>query len=275
MLRLSSDDYGRVSKLLSKVTINHLFAKSVVEKHVDGSVFTDSITQPTAVYIAHPYGMSLLFGSPEHRGFNQELKNYLLGKAGRTISEEWLQACPASWNSAIAKLLGDRLVKAEPTDPNPQLNKVTEFSRVLFKFDPEKYRLFRSGFPLHHFDINRSGKHAYHAITGSVIPGNFWRNEDHFVTDGIGFHVEHKGGPVSMSFASFLHARELEIGIETLPEFRNRGMALAACSSLIDYCLENDYEPIWSCRLQNRASFRLAVKLGFEPTRTLPYYRLV
>lgn len=71
-----------------------------------------------------------------------------------------------------------------------------------------------------------------------------------------------------------MHDNQLEFGIETVDGFRGKGFAFHTASSLIDYCLENNYEPVWACRLENTGSYKLAEKLGFEPTVTLPYYKL-
>jgi L-amino acid N-acyltransferase YncA len=51
-------------------------------------------------------------------------------------------------------------------------------------------------------------------------------------------------------------------------------LALYTCSALIDYCLANNFEPVWACRHENTGSFRLAEKIGFESVRTIPYYQL-
>ena len=95
-----------------------------------------------------------------------------------------------------------------------------------------------------------------------------------FAENAIGFSLIANNEPVSTAFASFIHDRQLEIGIETRPEFRGQGLAQITCSALIDYCRENDFEPVWSCRLENTGSFSLAQKLGFEPTLIIPYYQL-
>ncbi|MFP4169228.1 MAG: GNAT family N-acetyltransferase [Desulfonatronovibrionaceae bacterium] len=64
------------------------------------------------------------------------------------------------------------------------------------------------------------------------------------------------------------------MGMETLPEFRRAGLGTAVTAKLIDYCLEKNLEPIWACRDGNQASYKLAIKLGFEPIAYLPYYEL-
>jgi len=66
----------------------------------------------------------------------------------------------------------------------------------------------------------------------------------------------------------------LEIGIETTKGYVRKGFALQSCSALIDYCLENKLEPVWGCKLENVGSFKLAQKLGFEPTFFIPFYKL-
>jgi RimJ/RimL family protein N-acetyltransferase len=67
----------------------------------------------------------------------------------------------------------------------------------------------------------------------------------------------------------------LEIGIETLEKFRGMGFAYHASAALIDHCIENGLEPVWACRLENQGSYYLAQKLGFVPSRMMPYYQLM
>jgi L-amino acid N-acyltransferase YncA len=81
--------------------------------------------------------------------------------------------------------------------------------------------------------------------------------------------------PATTAFAAFVHGKQLEMGIETAPPHRGKGYAVYICQALIGHCLKEGFEPIWACRLENAGSFRLAKKLGFEPTLYLPYYQLV
>ena len=111
-------------------------------------------------------------------------------------------------------------------------------------------------------------------MPGQVIPRYFWRGAEHFANDGIGFSMLIDGMAASTAFAAFMHGKQLEMGIETVVQHRGMGYAEHACKALIEYCLENGYEPIWSCRLENTGSFNLAMKLGFEPELYAPYYQL-
>lgn len=54
-----------------------------------------------------------------------------------------------------------------------------------------------------------------------------------------------------------------EIGINTLPEYRKKGYAQAACAQCLQNILEKGKCPLWSTGSDNAASQRVAAKLGF------------
>jgi RimJ/RimL family protein N-acetyltransferase len=107
-----------------------------------------------------------------------------------------------------------------------------------------------------------------------VVPKYFWKDAEHFYKSGKGFSLIYENRVASTAYSSFIHDNLLELGIETIESYRGKGFAVLTCSSLIDYCLNNNYEPVWACRLENVGSYNLAQKLGFEPTLYIPFYRL-
>jgi RimJ/RimL family protein N-acetyltransferase len=111
-------------------------------------------------------------------------------------------------------------------------------------------------------------------MKGTVIPANFWDNADDFIQNGVGFSLFYEDQLTTTAYSAFIHDDKLELGIETLPEFRGKGFARLTCAALIDYCLENHFEPVWACKLENTGSYLLSQKLGFEPHIEMPYYRL-
>jgi predicted GNAT family acetyltransferase len=62
--------------------------------------------------------------------------------------------------------------------------------------------------------------------------------------------------------------------VETLPEHRGKGYALAAAAAMIHVAVASGLTPVWSCRRENVASVRLAERLGFSVSRVGLYYRL-
>jgi L-amino acid N-acyltransferase YncA len=80
---------------------------------------------------------------------------------------------------------------------------------------------------------------------------------------------------VSIAFSSCIFENQLEIGVETSKDYRGKGFAKYVCNTMLNYCITNNFEPIWACRKENVGSYNLAKSLGFEECVTLPYYELI
>ena len=72
-----------------------------------------------------------------------------------------------------------------------------------------------------------------------------------------------KDGRIVSGASSYTRYREgIEIEVDTVPEERRRGLAVAACAALILRCLDEGLYPSWDA--QNMDSVRIAEKLGYE-----------
>jgi RimJ/RimL family protein N-acetyltransferase len=147
-------------------------------------------------------------------------------------------------------------------------------SRVNFVFNAERYHTRPPLSTPAGVRVERLNADSVRSMHGSVIPLAFWNSTEEFIQHSIGYSVFVNGEQASTAYAAFIHDAILEIGIETVAAFRGQGHAQRCCGALIDYCLQEGRTPVWSCRLENHGSYRLALSLGFEPIRELPYYRL-
>ncbi|MCT4637557.1 MAG: GNAT family N-acetyltransferase [Bacteroidales bacterium] len=267
MKKLDTSNYSIVEPYLIKVGVNNLFARAVVEHRINGVVYVDDIDNPNTFYIEHPYGMSLLFGNTLNEVFNREFTGYIRNSDGRRDKEVWLQAYPSDWDVILKDI-----VSAEMFVDNKRVEMNT---RVNFSFNREKYRVLRASLSYDDCTVKQSGAKEYDEMPGFVVPKYFWNNADDFVQNAVGYSLYIDDKIVTTAFSAFIHDNMLELGMETCEEFRGKGYAVKACSLLIDYCLENGYEPVWACNLANTGSYKLAEKLGFEQSVTLPYYRLL
>lgn len=274
MIELPRNSYHLLSESLKEVKVNTLFARFVLEHKVTGKVYVNRQENPSVFYIEHPYGMSLLFGDTGDEAFNRRFLEYALNTDGNRKHYVWMQAWPKTWNDRLDSLLGEKLVQAGNPENEVHKNIVELNTRVNFRFNPDKYRRFRQTLTGKNYEIVRTDEKMYVAMAGSVVPCHFWDSANEFVKSGVGFSLFYEGKLATMAFSAFIFEGLLELGMETFPEYRGKGLAQWACSTLIYYCMEHNYEPIWSCRMENIPSYNLAQKLGFEPTLTLPYYRL-
>jgi len=280
MIELDIRDYGKVIPIIQSADINTMFALFVLERKVIGKVFIDDKAYPTSFYIQHPYGMSLLYGETNKEDFYIRLASHLLNSENVRNEFEWLQVYPASLYAKMEAILGANLIKKDPNgpykkSPSPEEDKkVLEYQRINFIFNKEKFLAFKRNLVDKNYKIVRTTESIFNQFEGSVVPKYFWNDSSDFTKNGIGFTLLEDDFPVSTAFASFIIDDKLELGIETIKGKQGSGFGSLVCVKLIDYCIENGYEPVWSCNSGNIESRMLAHKLGFEELKRVPYYRL-
>ena len=274
MIILPESEYQKVKEPLRKVPINTLFVQMVAEGQVDGAIYVDDARDPRVFYMVHKYGMSLLFGDTENEAFNCQFTAYLTNAAKIRARHEWMQVYPEAWTGRLPEMLGDSLVKKDEKVGQDDPGKVVEFTRVNFAFDAKKFREAVGRRMRPEYEIVRTTPAMYEAIEGRVIPRDFWKDGEQFIQAGGGYTLICDGEAASTAFTSYRFGDRLEMGIETMEKHRGKGFAFWVCAALIEYCIENNLTPDWSCRLENTGSYILAQRLGFVPTRYLPYYRL-
>ena len=274
MIRLEKESYSKLAEPLRQVTINNLFARAVIEGHANGTVHVDNVDDPKTFYVLHSYGMSLLFGDHTNEKFNAAFLEYALNTKRTRDRYEWMQAFPAGWDATLEKLFAGNLVCSAENKVSPDETKVELNTRLNFRFRPERYESSWKNNTAKNLAMVRTDARLFTEMKGSVIPFYFWKNAEDFHTNGAGFSLLDESRHASTAYSAFIFGKQLEIGIETEEAFRGKGYAQHSCSALIDYCLENGFEPVWACRLENTGSFKLAQKLGFEPSAEIPYYRL-
>ena len=271
---LDKEHFSKLADRVNQIPFNNLFARAVIENLVSGKVYVDNALDIKTAYIVHPYGMTFLFGDSDNGDFNQQFKKYALNIDSKRNSFEWMQTYPRSWDNKLKNLFGVQLI---PSDKNISKieNGIIELNtRVNFKFDKAFYLAKKVNNNELNIKITPTDRQMFTQMKGTVVPKYFWDSYDDFFNNGMGYSLFYKGELASMSFSSYKFGDQLELGVETNPEFRGKGLAEIVCSALIDYCIEKNYEPIWACRKENIGSYKLALKLRFQPTLELPYYRL-
>ena len=274
MVELPVNDYHKVMEPLKKVTINKLFARSVIENISAGKVYVDDVIKPKTFYVIHNYGMSLLLGDPDNNAFNKSFLRHALNLDQNRNSFEWMQVFPETWNKTLVELFSDKLIASAKNTHNQEKGIIQLNTRLNFIFNYQKYTNRKKIILSPEISIVRTNAQHFNDMKGSVTPSFVWNNEADFLANGVGFSLLYNETLAAIAFSGFILDNDLEIGIETIPEFRKRGFAEIVCAALIDYCIDNNYTPIWACRLENIGSVKLAEKLGFEVSKSIPYYRL-
>ena len=260
MFELSKNDYGRLHDAVMKAPFNMLMARSVILDHTDGRIFVDSRETPQSFYIIHSYGMTYLCGDSSNELFNSELYNYFTGNSYPREKDEWIQAFPRDWDIVMNRFIDKQIA--------------IPYSRLNFMFEAKRFYENYGQVDKSQYEVIPTPKNMLFEISGSVVPKDYWKTPEQFVGMAQAYSIMIDGKPVSTAFTSARHDDKLEIGIETVKAYHGKGLAYLVCAKLIEYCLCNNLEPIWSCRLENTGSVNLAKKLGFVETLRMPYYHM-
>ncbi len=148
-------------------------------------------------------------------------------------------------------------------------------TRVAFRsadWDRQRLRAFGDALPggMNVHRIESKDARGFEDLAESLVY-NFDSLDD-FVDRGVGFGIEHEGRFVSGCSSFAISSSSLEVEIQTHPDYRRRGLALATASAMIEYCLDHGLEPCWDAH--NSMSAALATKLGFVSPRPYTAYEL-
>jgi RimJ/RimL family protein N-acetyltransferase len=95
------------------------------------------------------------------------------------------------------------------------------------------------------------------------LQGTFWNSNRDLLENSFAAGAIIGGRLVATACCSSLTCRYADIGVNTLPEYRNRGFATAAASLTARAIHDAGRTPVWSTGGHNLTSQRIAAKLGF------------
>lgn len=255
-------------RALDAVPLNTGFARVVLEGRADGQIWVDRLESPRVMHAIHSYGMSLVWGDAVSEGFNIIVSHLREGRY-RSARDEWLQIDPR-WQD----LEWDRRLGAQTADSAAEDAPCIRHARVNFNFDEQYFRQSEGRFALPDGWRLRPAIAADVQLQGQVVPRHFWRDAQQFLAGGGGWCAEKDGQVGAIAFVSYRWGDEAELGIETMAHARRQGLGSAVAAALIADVLRAGLIPVWSCRMDNLASYALAQQLGFRPQEPRPYYRL-
>ncbi len=226
-------------------------SRGIVDAGLEGTMgraWTDDAARPTiALFDLDFY---LLAGEPDAPAAEE---------AVRRLEVPWSAATSGDvWEPLLRRVWGDAL--ATPT-------------RVDFgagEWDRARLRSFMDalpdGYELRRIALDDAAR--FRELADSLVY-NF-PSLEHFIARGVGFGIEQEGRFVSGCSSFAISTRKVEFEIQTHRDFRQRGLATAAASAMIEHCIDRGLEPCWDAH--SPISAALATKLGFvEPTPYTAY----
>jgi RimJ/RimL family protein N-acetyltransferase len=268
MIELSPDNFDAAADIVRELSFKPNVG-AALQGTCPARIFVDNEDDPHSCLIWEDKGLYYLAGSPENHRFVQALAELFgetrakLERHGRTPTRGlplgYVTYHPAKWENELCEVFPG--VKTTPR------------RRRLSRLNPEPEAVDRdfpselpSGYRLH--AVDRLLFEASLENTDSImdeIKAN-WNSLEDFFSLGYGACVVQGARIVSWCLAEYPSGNRRGIGVETLREHRQLGLAGAAVSALIHEAANRGWELYWDSWEDNTASNALAEKSGFtEP----------
>jgi hypothetical protein len=269
----------RISKLKSNEheIIKHLFIgpefalllHAIWEGNSPAQIWTDDRSNPKSVFLwDKANNVFYLSGNYDNSQFNSDLSELLVRKVIpelrlkqrthfrlRTTSEDWTSQLSSIFVKADLKAGRYMFYSLKaPANPNWKDKIPTGFKLELIDED----FLFNSRYD----NIKVVMKEVR----------QMWSSIDCFINCGFGFSLVTSSKVVSWCTSEYMSKYRCGIGIETLQEYQNRGLATIAASAFVEHSLRRNIKPHWEYNMENLASRRVAKKVGFVKELDYPIY---
>ena len=163
----------------------------------------------------------------------------------------WIIPISEAWRELIFQVHGQHLEEMHSITFSPE-SLALKHLRNLQKRIPSDYNIQRVNISL----ASQLRNEGFTSFAGFSSLADF-------VERGIGFCATINDRIISYA-VSLIQCREgIDIGIETHPAFRNKGLATAIGAKLLSHCIEHGIYPHWSASYENATSISLAEKLGY------------
>ena len=115
-------------------------------------------------------------------------------------------------------------------------------------------------------EIAKIDSHNFRAISGNIVPAFSWKMTE-FLKNGCGYAAFDRERYCGTAFSAAVSSEEIDIGVETDPEYRGRGIASALVQRLCAEAVSQGKKPVWAHGETNAGSMHTALRCGFLQSR--------
>ena len=204
------------------------------------NLWVDQQDDPTILYFQMPW-INILAGDHE-----SPKADAILDKVDTAL----LFYPNVEWKKVLQERFGDSL---EEFTHRTYKSEKLDFQRVRKYIKP-----LPPGFHLERVNIETAQYIDDHLHAFSMT----WETVKNYVNNGLGYCIRYEDKVVSHAGSIFPYNKNLEIQVDTDPDYRGNGFATIVCAKLIEHSLLNGITPYWEAHTE--ISAKIAEKLGFN-----------
>ena len=266
MSALNPNSYELIRPLLLGMDI-HLIGCSILAKQTPAQIFVDNHEHPKALFAqaGHRY---ILSGDPEIDSFNLGIKqmfaNVIYPRAVAAGLEGFAVYYDSpAWEEKMDALLADK----EIIHADREYYACKELKYKWQDFMPEGFQIQMVDADL----LANTGLEHLETLKEEMTSER--PSVDDFLAKSFGVCAIHKNELAGWCLSEYNADGRCEIGIETISEFRQRGIATALTLAFLEHAFSHDIKEVgWHCYKRNAPSAQTARKAGFDKIRDYKSY---
>ncbi|OCL25710.1 hypothetical protein U472_15390 [Orenia metallireducens] len=266
---IEKENFNSIYSLLDD-TMDNIEVKAVIEGINPGWIFVDSIESPQTAMVWSKGIQGFYFvGDENNPKFNNYISNFIDEEIKpramkRNLNQFEFSGETEKWCPILEEIFGDR-------DLNKSKQYIYRLNTDLWN-DYEKRKL-EDGFILKKIDkelLNNKRIKNLDYIISEIL--RWWDSCDDYLDRTFGYCILFEDKIVNYCICDFGYDNIRPMGIETLEEFRRKGLSQITTEAFIETCIKNQLSPYWECMESNIASRTLAEKLKFNRERIYTLY---
>ncbi len=194
-------------------------------------------------------------GEPDNLDFNIALNKAIFDEkiAGKNVGTFLFTCSPEDWDGQLS-------VVGEPRQPAPMLRQHYVCRELAFDWRSH----LPNGYVIQPMEIDllKQAKLKLPPQVNATLEG--WELIGLEDFQDFGFVVIHKNQIVAWATVDFVTEKSGDLGCETLPEFRKRGLGSSVAAAALEHGAAKGLEIHWTCADDNLGSQRSAKKLGLR-----------
>ena len=238
-----------------------------------GRIFVDDPINPSVAFALTVEGYFLI-GDPNNSHIVTSVGDFLREQifTGEIYLDDntnlSLAVYPASWEDKLNEMI-----------PSHEIEKLPRYQYICLEPALDWRAHLPSGFQVRPFDqdiLQDSSMVIPEEILDWACIEIRWGSLDNYLRNGVGTCVTHGNQVIAICSPDCYIEEQIDIGIFTLPEYRRKGLAVAATAANVEAAFKKGFRQVgWHCNADNLGSIKTAEKVGFKLNERYYYYYYV